>query len=367
VNAAGDISRMSTDRSVPRVAGWVPVAIVIVIFVASSVVPFMQAGEGWPAVGMREAGDVALLLVTWLPFIGAVIAWFRVTERFRQRSAAWVAGGHLALFVISPPAHAAAFLWIKGGPATGTGVPFQILTFVGALQYLVIVAVMLAVSAGIATNRARLRAAELEMARATLDRQLADARLETLTARLQPHFLFNTLNSISVLSADDPAAARQMIARLSDLLRAVLMEPAGANVAVSREIELVTAYVDIQRVRFGDRLHFAVEMDPRSATALVPPFILQPLAENAVEHAISSRTEPGRVVVRTAIQNGRLSLSVSDDGVNNGHGSSDGHGIGLRATRDRLAAVFGDASRFELVANEWGGRTALIEIPAVHA
>lgn len=359
-----------TERSVLRTAGGAPAAIVIVIFIASSAVPFVQLGSGWPGAGWREIADIALLLLAWMPFVAIVVAFARATESERNRGAATAVVGHLALFLVAPPAHAWLFLWMKslfteGGVTAGTA--FQIITFVGALQYLVIVAVLLAISAGRETQRARLHAAELEAARETLHRQLADARLDALTARLQPHFLFNTLNSVSILASDDPVAARQMISRLSDLLRAVLMEPAGAHVTVEREVELVRAYMEIQCVRFGDKLRFGVEVDPRSEQALVPLFILQPLAENAVAHAIGHRSEPGRVVVRAGIRDGTLSLSVSDDGPTDVAEPTDGHGIGLRATRERLAAAFGDAHRFELAGNEWGGSTALIEIPLVHA
>ena len=198
-----------------------------------------------------------------------------------------------------------------------------------------------------AQARAHERALEAERVRA----QLAESRLEALSAQLQPHFLFNTLQGISTLITRDPVAADEMLASLSDLLRDVLRRGDRREITLAEELSILEAYLDLSRRRFGDRLTIRVDSPPDLKDALVPFFVLQPLVENALQHGIGAHAGPGTVSIAAARDNGRLLLSVIDDGT--GAPSNSGRGIGLANTRARLAELYGNDQSLEL------SRTAL--------
>jgi two-component system, LytTR family, sensor kinase len=141
---------------------------------------------------------------------------------------------------------------------------------------------------------------ERELRAAHLETALASAQLEALQSQLQPHFLFNTLNAIASLIPDDPRAAEEMVESLGDLLRATLREAGTREVSLTREIELVRDYLRIQELRFEDRLHVELCADASACDALVPPLLLQPLAENAIRHGVASSPNGGTVIVRAA-------------------------------------------------------------------
>jgi signal transduction histidine kinase len=222
-------------------------------------------------------------------------------------------------------------------------------TFAGCLYYWIIVAVYLAV-----LYRARV---------ARLEEQLARARLDALRAQLQPHFLFNTLNSIAVLTATDPAGATRMLLDLSELLRATLASGDAHEVTLERELGLLERYVAIQQVRFGDRLVVRFEVEPAARVALVPSLLLQPLVENAIRHGVDASAAPGRVAVRATVRGERLALEVEDSGPGLGAAAAGGDGIGLGNTRARLEQLYGDAFRLELASPPSGGLTVRIELP----
>jgi two-component system, LytTR family, sensor kinase len=195
------------------------------------------------------------------------------------------------------------------------------------------------------------------------------ARLQALRYQLNPHFLFNTLNAISTLVVDRRnAEAGKMIARLSDFLRMTLDRPDVEEVPLADEIEFVRRYLEIEQVRFGDRLAVTIDVDDGAWSARVPALVLQPLVENAIRHAVAPREQGGRITIAARARDGRLELSVMDDGPGlNGNGN--GTGIGLANTRERLQQLYGDAHRFELVkacpARTVGGNglRAQIELP----
>lgn len=176
---------------------------------------------------------------------------------------------------------------------------------------------------------------------------LSEARLEALQSRMQPHFLYNTLHTIGAFVDEDPGAARRMLARLGDLLRATLQETAPL-VTLRRELEILEAFLEIQRIRFGERLRVEYQIEPGLDPALVPPLVLQPLAENAVRHALERTDRAGRIGVRAARQGDRLLLEVSDNGAEFRTGQRPGGGIGLSTTRARLERIFPAAARLEL-------------------
>jgi LytS/YehU family sensor histidine kinase len=209
---------------------------------------------------------------------------------------------------------------------------------------------------------------ERELRAAQLETRLAHAELDALRMQLHPHFLFNTLNSISVLMADDVKGARRMLTRLSDLLRASLGNKGVHEVTLKEELEFLGSYLEIEQTRFQDRLTVRMEVEPAALDARVPHLILQPLVENAIRHGIAPRAAPGLVEIRARRMNGMVRLEVCDDGPGLGssrQGSS--KGIGLSNTRARLEQLYGAAHRFELRdddgGNGRGGLTVTIAIP----
>jgi two-component system LytT family sensor kinase len=203
-----------------------------------------------------------------------------------------------------------------------------------------------------------------DVTQARLAQTLAEARLENLEARLQPHFLFNALNTIAALIRKNPPAAAAMVGQLSELLRAALSAETGRQVTLAAELRLLDQYMAIQRTRFSDRLIFSVHATPEALGAYVPQMILQPIVENAVRHGIGPREGPGTIAVEAARQGGALRLLVRDDGVGYGNASPGlrGNGVGLRATRARLAHLYGDECVFDIRAAS-PGTIVTIEIP----
>jgi len=204
----------------------------------------------------------------------------------------------------------------------------------------------------------RLRAAQLEAS-------VAEARLAALTLQLRPHFLFNTLNAIAELIHEDPAAAERMVGRLADLLRRTLETDGAPEVPLATELELVDRYLDIQTVRFQDRLRVRWEVDGDVRGARVPAMILLPLVENAVRHGVAARPGPGEVGIRARRDAATLRLEVWDDGPGLGDEAPAGprRGIGLANTRARLAQLYGAAHQLELSDDPLGGLVVRLSLP----
>jgi two-component system, LytTR family, sensor kinase len=205
-----------------------------------------------------------------------------------------------------------------------------------------------------------LRRSELD--RMQLESGLAQARLHLLTMQLHPHFLFNTLNSISELMYEDVAAAERMVARLSELLRLALAQQDTALIPLGKELENLGIYLEIEKIRFQDRLAVDLEVSPDARSCLVPFLILQPLAENAVRHGISRLSRPGRILIQAHRNQNRLKIEICNDGPVDGV-KRHLEGLGLRNTRDRLRALYADDFRLEYGAITEGGWRVRIEIP----
>ena len=203
----------------------------------------------------------------------------------------------------------------------------------------------------------------IEYYRESRARELEATRLalENLRAQLQPHFLFNTLQSISTLIHRDQAAADRMLTDLSDLLRLSLRSTASQEVPLRDELAFLDRYLDIMRMRFGDRLVIDVAADSAVRDALVPSLVLQPIVENAITHGMADRPDIGHVAVRARRNGNALWLEVSDDGPGLAAPPADGNGIGLANTRERVARLYGGSGSVELIAN--GGLTVRIAIP----
>lgn len=200
---------------------------------------------------------------------------------------------------------------------------------------------------------------------AALRASLSEARLQALSAQLNPHFLFNTLNTVAELVHHDAAAADRMLANLSALLRRSLGTTAAQEVPLREELAMLEQYLDIQRVRFGARLQSDFAVDADCLDAAVPSLVLQPLVENAIVHAIAPRIEGGcvRVAARRGAA-GRLQLTVSDSGAPpRAAAAGNGNGIGLRNTADRLRCLYGEAGSLALETAAAGGLHVTLTLP----
>ena len=207
-----------------------------------------------------------------------------------------------------------------------------------------------------------------EMQTTALESQLANAQLDVLKMQLQPHFLFNTLNTIASLLYKDIGGAQRMIVRLSDLLRLSLESSTSHEVSLEEEVQFLEQYVEIQRVRFQDRLTVEYEIDEECRRLLVPRLILQPLVENSIRHGIGESARSAQIEVAAFCEGGRLVLEVRDNGsglasvVNRGNAP----GIGIRNTRARLKQLYGSEQSMSFYDVQPRGLTARIEIPARH-
>jgi len=206
---------------------------------------------------------------------------------------------------------------------------------------------------------------EREIQAAALAAQLAQAQLQTLKMQLQPHFLFNTLNSISALNHEDPRAANRMIARLSELLRLTLENDGAQEVSLLQELDFLKRYLEIQQVRFGDRLNVRFDVTPETLEARVPNLLLQPLVENAIQHGIAPFAARGEISIQASCENGLLCLRVTDNGPGLPAPKPSGppEGVGLANTRARLQQIYSNAHRFELRNGTEQGAVAEVRIP----
>jgi len=197
-----------------------------------------------------------------------------------------------------------------------------------------------------------------------LERKLTEAKLEALRMQLHPHFLFNTLNAISTLVHKDANAADEMIANLSELLRATL-DTQEQEIPLRKEIELLDFYLEIQQVRFGSRLRVEKEMDAKTLDSYVPTLILQPLVENAIRHGLEPKTGVGALWIKARCEAGVVRLTVKDDGAGaKVPGVASPHsGIGIANTRARLKELYGDQARLVLASASDGGFAAEITLP----
>jgi two-component system, LytTR family, sensor kinase len=212
------------------------------------------------------------------------------------------------------------------------------------------------------------RSRQREFEAAQLQTQLAEARLEVLTAQLHPHFLFNTLQGVSTLMHRDVQAADAMLSRLGDLLRHTLQRGERQEVSLGEELAVLDHYIQISRERFKDRLAVETQISPEARDALVPFFVLQPLVENALQHGIARRAGAGRVCVSARRDGEALRLSVTDDGPGLGESARGGRdfpreGVGLSNTRQRLRQLYGDAQRLTLETPAEGGLRVELTIP----
>jgi LytS/YehU family sensor histidine kinase len=217
--------------------------------------------------------------------------------------------------------------------------------------------------AGINSARALYRVA-VARARAVegLRAELAEAELRALRAQIQPHFLFNTLNSIAALVRSDPAAAEETITRLADVFRYALRASERSHARLADELEFLRDYLAIEHVRFGDRLRVVERVDPGLDDVPVPTLLLQPLVENAVKHGVSTRPAGGRVSLEVRDADDRVVVEIADDGAGMNGDAPLGEGFGLHSVRERVRAA-GPPHALEIESDRTQGTRVRITLP----
>jgi sensor histidine kinase YesM len=332
-----------------------------------ALVAFASFDSGWSSV------DVAIQLTTSLVFancIGSCVAYASTRLGGAIGARPFPVNWALLVAVIAGATVPGCALAISILVAAGA-VPMSEFWrfFTGSLRVSTIIALVFGVSSFLYENvRLRLDAARLELQSRELreERALklaAEARLASLESRVQPHFLFNTLNSISALIREDPARAERTVERLAALLRFTLDAHRRRTVSLAEEVKIVTDYLEIERARYGERLRYSFHVPAELEGVAVPPLALQTLVENGVKHAVATRREGGDLRVSCRYDGERVVLDVSDDGSGFAADSEreasggQGSGHGLETLEGRLAALFGDDARLS-VARE-GGRTVV--------
>ena len=322
----------------------------------------------------REASFVFLLLLNlnyWYSWALLTPAILWLARRFPLERATWMRSvpvhllgvflGTLTHVSLAIAGRAAIYRW-RGASLNSWTTEFQEMFFLNfdweMMTYWTIVGLSHAL-------RYHYEAQHRALAAAQLETRLVEAQLQTLQRQLQPHFLFNTLNTVSALMHRDVEAADAMLAQLGDLLRQSFETVGVQEVALAQELDFLRKYVAIEQARFRERLHITFDVAPDAEECLVPNLLLQPLVENAIRHGIGPRVEPGHVLVRAVRRGDTLELEVRDDGV--GVPASQladlVHGVGLSNTRSRLAHLYGERHRFTVSRPPAGGLSVSIVIP----
>ncbi len=317
--------------------------------------------------GAPRAAEWAASFVTMLAdwYLWAIIAplviWLGTRLSFARHNRALVVGAHIVLGVAVAFTKLTIRYWIgrfvpwlptAGWPGIFDQLPTNVLVYwsilgVGyALEYY---------------SRYR----ERELRTAHLESRLARAQLDVLRMQINPHFLFNTLHTISVLVREqENDTADRMIARLSELLRLSIDLEATHEVPLARELDILDCYLDIQKMRFQERLRVERDVDPTARDGLVPTLILQPLVENAIRHGLAGRDAGGRIDIVARRVDGQLEVTIHDDGPGLPAGFEVGaRGVGLSNTRARLDRLYGTRYRFDLRNDPAGGLTVVVAVP----
>ena len=345
--------------AVAYVLGWTAAALVTG---SHSVLTYAATGDFTE----RTVGVVATLsFAYWYSWIPAGLLAIGAARRISLTRDGWLRtlAVHVPMGLLAAALVLLSFRALRGWAGFPTRIPFEeaylfrlgtsLLTYgavVGTVWFLV----------------ARRAAREAERRATELSADLSRVRLEALRARLAPHFLFNTLNSIQAMVTSDPEAAEDMLGDLGDLLRGLTDEPTRSDVSLARELRLVEGYLRIQKRRLEERLSFSTDVEEGLGGARVPPLILQPLVENAVEHAVAPRREGGRIEIDVRRDGNMLRLRVRDDGPGLERHGDEGtreEGVGLSATAERLATRYGERGELKLEEEESGGVRVTVSIP----
>jgi two-component system LytT family sensor kinase len=345
-----------SDRRRPHRTWLAACAWTVVAFVIALI---LRVEDGLPL--MRAV----LSTTVWYFTLGALVwvaCWLDVRFDLSRRTLARALVVHVAIGLAALAVWMAvvvAFSRLSVGPdywqvVFGDWWMFQLLT--SAMLYAAGVGIGLTVQSA---DRER----EREQREAHLKMLAREAELTAIKAQLQPHFLLNSLNSILVLIDHDQTEARRMLMRLASLLHSVFDRLDEPLVPLERELETIRDYLEIERIRFGDRMTFSIEAEGTAGRVPVPPLLLQPIVENAVKHGIESQARPGTVRVSGRLTGRRLHLSVADTGLGDNSPDRSTTGRGLALTRRRLAAVYGSDGATMRTERNADGFTVTLELP----
>lgn len=326
--------------------GCVP-GLIVVLFGAA---PLRQLPE-WLLEGGAYGLCIGLPCQVAAPWIGARVARFNAATRILAMllwfGVAALAGSALATALLSVSGRLGnsgfldRYYW-------ALRMSFIITFTVGVVAWVVI-------SLQTALTQTREQLYQRQLAEERANKMAAEARFASLESRIHPHFLFNTLNSISALVREDPAQAERTIERLAALLRASLDNSNGGLARVADELRVVRNYLDIEKVRFGQRLRYRVESDPAADELLVPALSIQTLAENSVKYAVGASAAGAEICIAARVVDGRLRVEVSDDGPGFPALAEPKPGHGIDLLRQRLSVLFGASADLEIGARD--GRT----------
>ncbi|NZA25482.1 histidine kinase [Luteimonas sp. SJ-92] len=327
------------------------------VIVTSHLLAF-RAARGQP-VSLQEILPVQLVSAAiWVIATLWLLWWTARSPLERER---WLAPLGILLFAVLA---AAAFRtgavlvlepWVGGSDTPPRGATLMVSS---VLRNFLVCCVIVGIGhALVYAQRSRTRERQAQV----LQERLTQARLDTLSAQLNPHFLFNSLNSIAEMVHHDADAADTMLVQLGGLLRYSLQSSRQQQTSLDDELDALDCYIGIEQVRLGDRLRFTRDIGEDVLFAQVPRLMLQPLVENAVAHAVAQRVSPTRVEVRAWREGDRLLLEVLDDGA--GTPAKPGFGLGLANTRDRLECLYGAAQSLEMTTLPQGGTRVRVSLP----
>jgi two-component system, LytTR family, sensor kinase len=356
---------------------------------ARNMAPTLLRGSGWVAlwslVGLAIASEIYLSsnflgrsitwgeaisdsLEDWYVYGALSLAVVWLARRFPpELGSRWMAAG---IHLLAALVFSMAFIlvrtlvgevdgWLTGEPASFSEIfhPLLVRTFpFNLLVYGVILSVSHALDYYRKYHERTVQTLELE-------KHLTEARLQALLHQLKPHFLFNTLNGIASLMHTDVDAADRMLVRLSELLRITMSHTGAPQTTLREEVAFLERYLDIEKIRFRNRLEVVIAVSDDALDAQVPSLILQPMVENAMRHGVEPHSRMGRIELRGARDGGNLVLTVADNGAGIPAGGPKREGIGVANTRARLAELYGDQQKFELVNGPEGGLCVRITIP----
>jgi len=350
-------------RALLLIGAWAAV----VLFTTSQLV-LTYTATGGPAYWSATLRNSAIQWGPWLIVAPIVIAIaLRVPAPALNRP--WIILGYIGGALAAAVVVVALAFVLRSTFGTPITRPFRA-EFLRNVHSIAVIYVLIVAGAYGAASLRQKRERDRHVAR--LEVQLADAKFSVLQAQLQPHFLFNTLHGVSSLIHEDPDAAEDMLTALSDLLRITLGRGDQREVTLRDDLSFLTRYLEIHKMRLGDRLRLTIDVSNDAEDCLVPAFVIQPAVENAIRYAISPRREGGRLEVRGEIVGDNLRLTIIDDGpglANDGddHAKHRGSGIGLANTRARLEQMFGNRYSFSVANGASGGAVVDIRIPARRA
>ena len=287
---------------------------------------------------------------------------------------------HFLLWMLKPNKISSFALLFVIGIGGGTLIGLQIGPFVlrqifsivldrpekGFLQTLILAITFGSVASYFFYSRARLRVSEEEIQqekikRLSSEKEALEANLRLLQAQIEPHFLFNTLSNILSLIDTNPANGKSMLVDLIHYLRTSLSRTFPDQITLDREIEMIKAYLNIQKIRMGERLHFQIELPEAIREHPFPPMLLQPLVENAVKHGLEPKVEGGEIMIQAAQEDDLIRIEVRDTGL--GFSSFQGTGVGIGNVKERIQLLYGGKGRLKLEENKPSGVRAIVEVP----